>query len=129
MKGLNEFLEALEGFDYSEKEKPDYCLYYDDAGKIYEASPEEREELSYIKVPWNWPENNFITDWTVEDGKLKPIEKHSSSASKYRQVTHASELDHSQPVLVTEKDHRLIKHVIDPDQVMFNRDESYYQFQ
>ena len=46
MKGLNEFLEALEGFDYSEKEKPDYCLYYDDAGKIYEASPEEREELA-----------------------------------------------------------------------------------
>jgi len=129
MKGFEDFLQAVEGFDHSEQEKLEYCLYYDSEGKIYEASTVEREDLSYIKVSSDWPDKNHITDWTIVDGELEPLDKVYNRITKYKQITHAHELDPDMPVYVTDKDHRIIKKIISADEVQFNKDENYYQLQ
>ena len=129
IKGINDLIEAIETHVELEYEKPDYCLYYTDQGIIYEASPEE-DIRTHIKVPSKWWDTNHITDWVIVKGKLEPV-KHDvyNRLRKYTKVTHATELDPDLPVYVTEKDYRIIKKVITADEVVFSRDENYYQLQ
>ena len=130
IKGTDELIEAIESYEELEVANIDYCLYYHDDGIIYEACIDVDELRSHIKIPSKWLDTNHITDWLIVKGKLEPV-KHDvyNRLRKYTKVTHATELDPDLPVYVTEKDHRIIKKVITADEVVFSRDENYYQLQ
>jgi len=135
IKGIDSLLEAINITTIAEVERkkipdPDYCIYYNSEGTIYEASTYVDDSRDYVNVPLTWIDKNHITDWVVRNGKLMPIPRDTyNRLKKYTKVTHVTELDPDLPVYVTDTDHRFIKKIIGADEVKFNKDENYYQLQ